>query len=46
MRAEHATAVSRFENKIYIFGGLDNEYKMTNELQVLKFKDLIPQKLY
>ena len=42
LRAEHATAVSRHENKIYIFGGLDSQFKMCNELQVLKFKDLKP----
>ena len=44
MRAEHSTAISRFENKIYIFGGLDFEFKLTNELQVLSFKDWIPSK--
>ena len=42
LRAEHSSAVSRFENKIYIFGGLDSDFKLANELQVLKFDDLYP----
>ena len=46
MRAEHSTVISQFENKIYVFGGLDFEFKLTNELQVLKFKDVIPHKSY
>ena len=46
MRAEHSTAISQFENKIYVFGGLDSEFKLTNELQVLKFKDVVPHKSF
>ena len=32
LRAEHSSAVSRHEHKIYIFGGLDNHFKLSNEL--------------
>ena len=42
LRAEHSSAVSRHENKIYIFGGLDSHFKLSNELQVVKFDDLRP----
>ena len=43
LRAEHSSAVGRHDTKIYIFGGLDSAFKLSNELQVLKFDDLRKQ---
>ena len=36
-RAEFACAGSRYEDKIYIFGGIDSTFVLTNEVSVLKF---------
>lgn len=39
-RSEFSTAGSRQENKIYIFGGIDSTFCLTNEVLVLKFDQL------
>ncbi len=39
-RAEFAVAGSRHENKIYIFGGVDKNFVLTNEVMVLTFDQL------
>jgi len=39
-RAEFGCAGSRFENKIYIFGGIDKDFVMTNKTLVLMFDQL------
>ena len=39
-RAEFGVAGSRHENKIYIFGGVDRNFVLTNEVLVLTFDQL------
>ena len=39
-RAEFGVAGSRFENKVYIFGGIDNNFVLTNEALELNFDQL------
>ena len=36
-RAEFSCAGSRFEDRIYIFGGVDSSFALTNEVLELKF---------
>ena len=36
-RAEFSCTSSRYEDKIFIFGGIDNNFVLTNEVLVLKF---------
>lgn len=40
-RAEHSTALSAEEDKIYIFGGVDKDFNLSSALQRL---DLFPEK--
>ena len=39
-RAEFSCAGSRFEDRIYIFGGVDSSFALTNEVLELKFDQL------
>ena len=39
-RSEFACTGSRYEDKLYIFGGLDSNFVLTNEALVLKFDQL------
>ena len=39
-RAEFACAGSRFEDKIFVFGGVTSKFTMTNEVLVLHFNQL------
>lgn len=40
-RAEFACAGSRYEDRIFIFGGINKNFSLTNEVLVLKFDQMV-----